>query len=101
MAHALIWSIEALEDIASIAEFIERDSVFYAEQVVERIVDLGAELPIHPKLGRIVPELHDPNVRERFIYSYRVIYELRDEAIEILAVIHGKRQLESVERFKS
>ena len=46
-----------------------------------------------------MPELHDPNVRECFVYSYRVIFELRDEAIEILAVIHGRRLLESVERF--
>lgn len=46
-----------------------------------------------------MPELNDPQVRERFVYSYRLIYELRDEAIHIPAVIHGKRLLESVERF--
>jgi hypothetical protein len=38
-------------------------------------------------------------VRERFLYSYRSIYELTDVAIRIFAVIHGKRLLESVERF--
>ena len=50
-----------------ISEFIERDSPFYAEQVVERIVDLASELPANPRLGRMVPELHDLNVRERFV----------------------------------
>jgi plasmid stabilization system protein ParE len=100
MAQALIWSEEALNDIRNIAEYIERDSPFYAEQVVERLFDLAEELPVNPKLGRIVPELHDDTVRERFVYSYRLIYELRDEAIEVLAIIHGKRLLESVERFK-
>lgn len=54
---------------------------------------------MHPKLGRIVPELVDLNVRERFLYSYRLIYEFTAEAIQILAVIHGKRLLEFVERF--
>jgi toxin ParE1/3/4 len=43
--------------------------------------------------------LADQNVRERFLYSYRLIYEISAETIRVLAVIHGKRLLESVERF--
>jgi plasmid stabilization system protein ParE len=99
MAQALIWSQEALDDIDSIAEYISRDSLYHAQQVVERIVNLGESLPTHPKLGRVVPELNDAAVRERFVYSYRLIYEIKDTAIHILAVIHGKRLLESIERF--
>ena len=45
-------------------------------------------------------EFNDPNVRERLVYSYRLIYQLTGETIRILAVIHGSRMLESVERFK-
>lgn len=56
-------------------------------------------LPVQPRLGRIVPELAEPNVRECFLYSNRLIYEHTGETIRILAVIHGKRLLESVERF--
>jgi toxin ParE1/3/4 len=100
MAQALIWSQEALDDTDRIAEHISQDSRYYAQQVVERLFDLANELPMHPKLGRIVPELADPNVRERFLYSYRLIYELTGEEIHVLAVIHGKRLLESVERFR-
>ena len=99
MAQSLIWSREALDDIDNIADYISRDSLTHAQQVVERILTLGESIPAQPRLGRVVPELNDPQVRERFIYSYRLIYELRDEAIHILAVIHGKRLLESVERF--
>ena len=88
-----------LDDIDRIAGYISRDSRHHAQQVVERLFDLGNELPTHPKLGRIVPELGNTMVRERFLYSYRLIYEVTDEAIHILAVLHGKRLLESVERF--
>lgn len=57
--------------------------------------------PPNPLAGRVVPELGDAQVRERFLYSYRVIYEVRDERIEVLAVLHGRRLLESmVERFE-
>ena len=99
MAQDLIWSNEALDDIDRLAEYISRDSLQHAQTVVERLFDLADELPTNPRLGRIVPELYNPNVRERFLYSYRLIYELNDNSIHILAVIHGKRLLESVERF--
>lgn len=99
MAQSLIWSQEALDDIDSIAEYISRDSLYHAQQVVERIVNLGGSLPTQPRLGRVVPELNNTEVRERFVYSYRLIYELKDSAIHILAVIHGKRLLESIGRF--
>nr|WP_232210543.1 type II toxin-antitoxin system RelE/ParE family toxin [Nitrococcus mobilis] len=54
-------------------------------------------LPVQPRAGRMVPELGQPAVRERFIYSYRLIYEILPETLHILAVIHGRRLLESIE----
>jgi len=101
MAQALIWSQESLDDIDSIAEYISRDSLYHAQQVVENIFERGDLLLIQPESGRKVPELNDPLVRECFIYSYRLIYEIKDTVIHILGVIHGKRLLESVERFNS
>lgn len=100
MAQILIWAREALDDIDAIAEYISRDSLYHAQQVIERIFDLGGSLLEQPRLGRVVPELGNQQVRERFIYSYRLIYELKGEEIHVLAVIHGKRLLESVERFE-
>lgn len=67
--------------------------------MAERLFELGEGLREYPKIGRVVPELGDSQVRECFLYSYRLIYELKDEEIHILAVIHGKRLLESVGRF--
>lgn len=99
MAQAVIWSQESLDDINSIAEFISRDSLYHAQQVVENIFERGDNLPEQPESGRKVPELDNPFVRECFIYSYRLIYEIEDTDIHILGVIHGKRLLESVERF--
>ena len=77
MAQTLIWSREALDDIDSIAEYICRDSLYHAQQVVERLFDLGEFLREYPQIGRVVPELGDSQVRECFLYSYRLIYELK------------------------
>lgn len=100
MAQSLTWSNEALDDIDDIAEYIARDSVYYAQRVVQQIFELGDTLLDQPELGRIVPELNDPKVRERFIFSYRLIYEIDLPDIYILAVIHGNRLLDGIrERF--
>jgi len=73
MAESVIWSQEALDDIDDIAEYIGRDSIYHAQQVVEQIFESGDALLNQPQLGRIVPELNDSQARERFIYSYRLI----------------------------
>lgn len=100
MAAALIWSSAALDDIDAIAQFVHRDSPRHAQQVVERMFELGEVIALHPLAGRIVPELGDAHVRERFLYSYRVIYEVDEARIAVLAVLHGRRLLESIgERF--
>jgi addiction module RelE/StbE family toxin len=93
----LVWSDAALEDIDEIAEYIHRDSPHYAQRVVEELFAATDLLPEQPRLGRVVPELGQQNIRERFVYSYRLIYEIHATELHILAVIHGKRLLESVE----
>ncbi len=100
MAQTVKWSQESLDDIDSIAEYIARDSIYHAQNVVEKLFELGDSLLDQPEVGRMVPELNDPNVLERFIYSYRLIYEITTKEIHILGVIHGKRLLESVDRFE-
>lgn len=101
MAAALIWSSEALDDIDAIAQYIGRDSHRHAQRVVEAFIDTGARILAHPLAGRIVPELGDAQVRERFVYIYRLIYEQQPERIHVLAVLHGRRLLESIgERFE-
>lgn len=91
MARALAWSPEAIEDIESIASYIERDSPWYAKAVVSKIVEMAEIIPGFPELGRVVPELGQPAIRERFVYSYRIIYVLEADRVLVAAVIHGRR----------
>lgn len=93
MAQTIIWSDESLDDIDEIAHHIARDSWYYANRTVEQFFELGGSILEQPRLGRIVPELQQDLVRERLLYSYRLIYELHEQEIRILAVIHGSRLL--------
>ncbi|MDJ0938856.1 MAG: type II toxin-antitoxin system RelE/ParE family toxin [Woeseiaceae bacterium] len=93
MAVRLVWSREALEDIEAIARYIERDSPAYARAVVVKIFNTARDLKQHPYSGRVVPELACDDVRERFVYSYRVIYHASGDEVCIVAVVHGNRLL--------
>ena len=52
MARGLVWSPEAVEDIESIASYIERDSPWHAKSVTSKIVETADTIPEFPELGR-------------------------------------------------
>ena len=94
MAYQVEWSPRAIEDVEAIALYIAVDSTAYAAAVVKKILDTTRNLSRFPMAGRVVPEFDDENIREKFVYSYRVIYRIEGETITIAAIIHGKRLLE-------
>ena len=94
MALDLVWSPEAIEDIESIAAYIERDSPWYARAVAAKIIETAETIPDYPELGRVVPEIGEASIRERFVYSYRIIYRVESERVLVAAVIHGSRLLQ-------
>lgn len=96
MDNGIRWSPEAVEDLESIAEYIARDSRFYASAVVSKIMATTVKIFEQPLIGRIVPEVGDVEIRERFVYSYRLVYKIQTETILIVAIIHGKRLLENI-----
>lgn len=85
------WASPAKDDLKDIHDYIARDSKYYAQKVSQDIVDKSEQLENFPMMGRIVPELEDTNIREIFIYSYRLIYEVTSGSVQVLALIHGKR----------
>ena len=95
MAFKLEWSEEALEDIESIANYIEKDSPTYAKAVVSKFFEKVEVLEDFNTLGRVVPELNDATILEIFVYSYRLIYSISEESVLFIAVVHGKRLLEN------
>ena len=67
MAVVAIWSPEAVEDLDSIVAYIAKDSRFYAKAVANKILTVAKELPEQPYIGRVVPEIGNPQIRERFV----------------------------------
>jgi toxin ParE1/3/4 len=94
MAHRIVWSRRAAQDLDSIADYIAADSPAYAGIVLKNIVNQTRILARFPHAGRKVPEFDDENIRELIVYSYRIIYRLQNDEVLVVAVIHGKRVLQ-------
>ena len=90
----VIWSEPARNDLKSIYNFIASNSPFYAKETIRKIVQTADRLSCSPLIGRVVPELGQTEIREVFIYSYRIIYQLlTKDKLAILAIVHGYREL--------
>ncbi|MBI5047595.1 MAG: type II toxin-antitoxin system RelE/ParE family toxin [Deltaproteobacteria bacterium] len=93
MARKVIWSYEATKDLDALAEYIARDSSFYAAAFTQEILDASRTLNELSERGRVVPELDEDNIRELFIREYRLIYSIERPHVVILALVHGARDL--------
>lgn len=87
------WTKNALEELDGIASYISRDSPKYANILVKQIFEMASHLHQFPKLSRKVPEYNNPNLREILYKSYRIVYLIKKEQLEIISVIHGSRKL--------
>jgi toxin ParE1/3/4 len=87
------WTLPAKDDLKAIYEYIALDSKFYAKKIVREIISLSLTIPEMPERGRIVPETNEKQIRELFIYSYRLLYQISPDIISILAVVHGNRNI--------
>jgi len=92
----LRWTTQAVEDLEAIRNFIANDSAAYADLAVARLLEAVERLEHFPRSGRIVPELSDPQLREIIESPYRIVYRVRDEAVEVLTVFRASRLMPSV-----
>ena len=70
-----------------------KDSPRYAASFVQEVRDAARSLNTLAFRGRVVPEFDDTNIRELFLKSYRLIYQVTAQKIYILGLIHGARDL--------
>lgn len=88
----VVWSPLALEKLGDAAEFISLDDPIAAKNWVNDIFDKTELLGTMPEMGRLVPELHNPNYREIIFGNYRIIYSIGIE-IQILTIRNCRQVL--------
>ena len=91
------WTDFALENLIAIGDYIEKDSYFYAQRVVNNLFNSVDILEQHPFAGRVVPEFNNKNIRELIRGSYRVVYKIINEInIDIITIHHSARLLSNL-----
>ena len=84
------WSEEATTDLVEIIDYIEQRNVVAAKSLLAAIVQSAENLPRMPyvfRLGRVV------GTRKIVVHpNYIVVYQVGDEAIDVLRILHSRQQ---------
>jgi len=89
----LIWSPEARENLRDIRRYIGRSSRQRATIFVQRLIAAADVLETFPQIDRAVPEDERGELRELLVQSYRIIYHIEGDDVEIDRVVHGAQRL--------
>ena len=61
--------------------------------MVDKLTRRVDQLIDHPRSGRVVPKYDDESLRELIVNPYRLVYRLKPDRIDIIAVFHSAQQL--------
>ena len=62
---------------------------------MERLTRRSEQIANFPFSGRIVPEFETEQLREVIEGSYRIIYYIKPEQIDVIAVLHAAQNIEN------
>jgi toxin ParE1/3/4 len=96
----VFWTDAAVQHLSSIYSYIAQNSPAYAEKVIDQLTRRSQQIANFPLSGRKVPEFETTQIREVIEGVYRIIYYVKPEQIEILAVLHGAQQLKPSEELE-
>ncbi|PKL39647.1 MAG: type II toxin-antitoxin system RelE/ParE family toxin [Spirochaetae bacterium HGW-Spirochaetae-1] len=89
------WTDTAEKHLDSIYNYIVQHSELYAKKTVDRLTKKSIQIADFPLSGRIVPEFEMDQIREVFDGPYRIIYHLKPDQIDVIAVLHGYRNVKN------
>ena len=87
------WTDTAEGHLDAIYAYIAQDSPEYARRMVDRLTRRSQQIAEFPFSGRRVPEYDVDQIREVIESSFRIIYYIRADQIDVLAVIHAAMDL--------
>ena len=87
------WTDTAEKHLDAIYSYIAQDSPEYARRMVDRLTRRSQQITKFPFSGRRVPEYDVDKIREVIEGSFRIIYHIKLDQIDVLAVIHAAMDL--------
>jgi len=90
----IAWTERARDGLDEAIAFIAEDSPEGARKVLVAALKMASSLGELSLRGRMVHELGVESVREVFVFRYRLIYEVTETDVIILAFLHGARDFD-------
>lgn len=87
------WSQNAVEHRVNIYDHIVLNSPTYAKRRGDKITRRSEQITDQLLAGRNVQEYQTDDIREPIKKSYRIIYRIKPQQIDVVAVIHAARLL--------
>ena len=97
----IVWTNESLNRLIEIEAFIAEDNPEKAIEFIDLLINKTEIISENPKIGRVVPEVSNPTVRELIVKNYRIVYRLCKSTIEILTVFECHRLIRRDEIIKN
>jgi plasmid stabilization system protein ParE len=95
---AYVLSPDAMEDLQDVWDFIASDNIPAADKLENEFFEAFEMLAERPRIGHTRPDLTERDVRFWPIGSYLIVYRSIPTALQIVAVLHGARDVAEVIR---
>lgn len=86
----------ARADLYEIAEFIRQDSPEASRRVVESLREAMSRLARMPEIGHFREDLAPASLRFWPVYSYLIIYRPESRPLQVIRILHGARDVQSL-----
>jgi plasmid stabilization system protein ParE len=93
-----VLSPDALQDLQVVWDFIASDNVLAADKLEDEFFEAFEMLAEWPRMGHTRSDLTERDVRFWPVGSYLVVYRAIPTALQIVAVLHGARDVAEVIR---
>lgn len=84
------------DDLIAIWLHVARDSEAAADRLLDRIEARWQQLATYPHSGAARDDIA-PGIRHLIVGEYLILYRVREDAIEIVRVLHGRRKIDADE----
>jgi addiction module RelE/StbE family toxin len=89
----VVWTATAKKSLREVYDYIHLDSPIAAQKVRDELIAAANQIAEYPEKYQ-----HDEyyvsesrNIRRMFKWSYRIVYEIKENHVVILAVIHTSK----------
>ncbi len=97
----VVWSQQAAAALDAAVGYIAQESPPAARGLLEDSLAAAGSLDTLSERGAIAPETNDPGVRQLLIQRYRLLYEVRDAEVQVLAFLHQRQDVTAWRRTPS